>query len=266
MPLVDAHLRVRHPCPYCDLSVAFPRSLLLLWLDNRRDTILVCSPDAGELRRLLTELRRRFHASELLREELSALVVVPDFEWKDPPSVTSLARRGGVWALPPVVYADGRETYRLLSQTKGRLQALIRRLRRLGEAELLSVSEHASLAHVRDFPTASVHFFEGLTAPQLRALVTAHEHGLLEIPARSSWTSAAAAQGVGRSTYGEHLRKAQLRILANSASLLRARLSSSVSLGPAQLEGGGASASPSSRVRPRRARPAGRRAGSARRT
>jgi len=226
---VDARIRVHHPCPYCDLSVAFPTSLLLLWCDNRRDTFLLSSPDPAELRRLCATVRTTHRGRVLLAEGTSALVELPDFEWPSPPSVTGLARRGGVWVLPPVVYADGRETYRMVAPTRARLNRLIRRLRRLGEFEILSVADRAGLESVRDYPAASIHVFEGLSERQLRSLVAAHDAGLLEIPARSSWAAVARAEGMSRSTFGENLRKAQLRLVRNSYSLLRARMAAATS-------------------------------------
>jgi predicted DNA binding protein len=221
--VVDARIRVQHPCPYCELSIDFPRSLLLLWCDNRRDTVLVSSPESSELRQVTAAFRRSLHARTLISDGASAILVVPDFEWSEPPSVTGLAREGGVWVLPPVVYADGQETYRLLSADRDRLSRLLRRLRRLGEVTVLSVSERTGLDTVREYPAAAVHFFEGLTDRQLCALLAAHDGGLLEVPARSSWQAVARREGLGRSTFGEHLRKAQLRIVQNSYSLLRAR-------------------------------------------
>jgi len=223
MPIVDARVRVDHPCPYCDLSARFPRSLLLLWCDNRRDTFLVSSPEATELRQLLRELRRSFHARVVVGEGGNALLELPDFEWSDPPSVTGLARRGGVWVLPPVVYADGHETYRMIAPTRARLNRLIQRVRRLGAVEILSISDRTGLETVRDFPTASVHFFEGLSERQTRSLIAAHDAGLFDIPARASWEDVARREGLSRSTFGEHLRKAQRTLVRNSYAVLRAR-------------------------------------------
>jgi predicted DNA binding protein len=224
MTVVDAHVRVHHPCPYCDISTAFPRTLLLLWCDNRRDAFLVSAPDPSELRRVLSALRDSFHARPLVVDGKDALVIVPDFEWTDPPSVTGLARKTGVWVLHPVVYFDGMETYRFLAPTKAELNRLITRVRRLGDVELLSLSSRAGLGAVRDFPTATVHFFEGLTDRQSRSLVAAYESGLFDVPAKTSWDEVARREGLSRSTFGEHLRKGQLRILANSHVALKARI------------------------------------------
>jgi len=223
MVVVDARVRVHHPCPYCDLSVDFPRTLFLLWCDNRRDTFLVSCPEKEEAGRAVAALRRSFHARLLLSDGSNALVEVPDFEWASPPSVTGLARRAKVWVLPPVVYAEGRETYRFVASDRTRLNRLIRQIRRLGEVEMISLSDRSGLESVRDYPTASVHFFEGLSERQTRSLVAAHDAGLLEIPSRASWAEVARREGLSRSTFGEHLRKAQLRILQNSYALLKAR-------------------------------------------
>jgi predicted DNA binding protein len=224
MTVVDARVRVHHPCPYCDISAEFPRTLLLLWCDNRRDVFLVSSPDPTELGRVLAALRESLHARALLVDGRDALVTVPDFEWADPPSITGLARKAGVWVLHPVVYYEGRETYRFLAPTKLALSRLIQRARRLGDVEVLSVSDRRGLGGVRDLPNASVHFFEGLTDRQARALVAAFEGGLFDVPARGSWNDVARRERLSRSTFGEHLRKGQLRLVANSLGSLKARI------------------------------------------
>jgi predicted DNA binding protein len=223
MPVVDARVRVHHPCPYCDISVEFPQTLLLLWCDNRRDVFLVSAPDPSEQRKVVAALRLSFHAKVLSADGNDALVMIPDFEWTTPPSVTSLARRTNVWVLHPVVYFGGTETYRFVAPSKPELKRLVARLRELGNVGLLSVSGRGRLGVVRDVPSAAIHFFEGLTDRQARCLVAAYEGGLLDVPARSRWGDVARREGLSRSTFGEHLRKAQLRLLANSYPSLKAR-------------------------------------------
>jgi len=225
MPVVEARIRVHHPCPYCDLSVEFPRTLFNLWCDNRRDVFLVSSPEEGELRQVLAAFRDSFHGRPIVQDGAQALLVVPDFEWADPPSVTGLARRTGVWALPPVLYHGGRETYHFVAPTRSALNRLMARVRRMGEVEILSVLDREGLGTVRDGGLAPAHFFDGLTAKQTRAMVSAYEGGLLDVPAHRGWAEVARTQGLSRSTFGEHLRKGQHRLLVNSYPLLKARIS-----------------------------------------
>jgi predicted DNA binding protein len=223
MAVVDARLRIHHPCPYCDISSEFPEILLLLWCDNRRDLFLISAAEPSQLRPVLAAVRDAFHARPLLTDGADALVTVPDFEWADPPSVTGLARRSGVWVLHPVVYYGGTETYRLLAPSRPVLHRFIQRIRRLGPVEVLSVTERGSLRGLRDQPSAAVHFFEGLTERQARSLIAAFEGGLFDVPARSRWEAVAGRLGLSRSTFGEHLRKGQLRLLANSYASLKTR-------------------------------------------
>ena len=222
--MVDARLRVAHPCPYCDVSTAFPRSLHLLWCDNRRDVFLVSSPGEEELRAVLHRMRRTLGARPMLVEGSLALVTVREFQWDRPPSVYRLAERAGLWTLPPIVYFAGRETYRFVAPTRRALDRLVRRLRQLGDVELLSIDQRSGLPGIRDVPAASVHFFEGLTGRQAAALVAGFEGGLFDVPGRSSWAEVARRQRLSRSTFGEHLRKGQQRILANSYGALKARV------------------------------------------
>ena len=248
--IVDARLRVHHPCPYCDLSVEFPRSLLLLWCDNRRDVFLLSAPDEPELGALLRTVRNRFHGRVLLREGSDAIVVLPEFEWATPPSVTGIARRLGIFVLPPVLYSDGRETYRVLAPTRESLRRFVWPLRRLGDVELLSVTHRTGLGTVRDVPLGSMHFLEGLTDRQARSLLRAHDDGLLDVPARSRWSDSARREGLSRSTFGEHLRKGQWRLLANAYASLRARVDQATT--PVLLKRVGASRGPSRRASARR--------------
>jgi predicted DNA binding protein len=53
--------------------------------------------------------------------------------------------------------------------------------------------------------------------------VLAFENGLLDIPAKARMDRVARGEGVSRSTFGEHLRKAQLQLIRNSYPFLKLR-------------------------------------------
>lgn len=227
MPFLDVRLRVQHPCPYCDLSVAFPRTLMLLWGENRRDVLLLSSPSSDELGRVLQAIEEAMRGKCLARDGAEALVALRDYLWDDPPAVTRLAENQGMWVLPPTMYFAGKETYHFVAPSRASLKALTDQLRRVGEVELLSVRSDVPLSSVRDVPASGVHFFEGLTDRQARSLLAALEQGLLDVPARAGWDQVARSQGLSRSTFGEHLRKAQHRIISNSYAALKTRVDGS---------------------------------------
>lgn len=63
--------------------------------------------------------------------------------------------------------------------------------------------------------------FEELTERQLAALRLALEHGYYEQPRQTSLRELAEQTSVARSTYEEHLRKAENKLLTNAGQFLR---------------------------------------------
>jgi predicted DNA binding protein len=86
------------------------------------------------------------------------------------------------------------------------------------------VTSRDDLQPIRELPLGSHHFLEGLTQRQTSALIRAFDEGLLDVPARGRWDAAARREGLSRSTFGEHIRKGQWRLIANAYGGLRSRV------------------------------------------
>jgi predicted DNA binding protein len=158
---------------------------------------------------------------KLTQAESAALVVAPVAAWNRPPSIASLADRRGLWLVPPTILFAGRETYRLVSPTNEALRRFVSDAKKLGVVEILSHRVRDQLEGMRSLGTIPVHLFEGLTDRQVHVLVSAIEGGLFELPAKAKMDRVAAKEGLSRSTFGEHLRKAEVQILRNSYAFLK---------------------------------------------
>jgi predicted DNA binding protein len=223
MPFLDTRVRVQHPCPYCDLSVAFPEVEMALWTSTQSDVFHVAAPSPTDLQRVLRAMQETIGARRITQEGTSALVVTHQARWKYPPSVTRIADRRGLWVVPPTIYFGGWETYRVVSPTIGALRRFVADVKKNGEVEVLSHRARDQLDRIHSLTTIPVHLFEGLTDRQVHVLVKAFEGGLFELPAREKMDRVAARAGVSRSTFGEHLRKAEMQILQNSYPFLKLR-------------------------------------------
>ncbi len=223
MAFLETRVRVQHPCPYCNLSVAFPDVEMDLWTSTRSDVFHVTATTPERLRTALGAMRESIGARKVTYGESSALVITHRAQWAYPPSVTGIADRHNVWLVPPVVYLGGWETYRALSPSQGPLQRFVAEVRKVGTVEVLSHVTRERLDGIRSLGTVPVHLYEGLTDRQIHILVTALEAGLFDLPARETMDTVAAREGLSRSTYGEHLRKAETQILRNSFPLLKLR-------------------------------------------
>lgn len=123
--------------------------------------------------------------------------------------------------VPPMRVEEGREVYSMVAFSEEKMRTLFTRLREGGRAiELASKRplEVQPLLNSRAFGANAL--FHGLTERQMEALLLAYRHGHYREP--RSLTAAAIAESVGlsRSTFEEHLRKAENRVIANLAPYL----------------------------------------------
>ncbi len=223
MAFLETRVRVRHPCPYCNLSVAFPDVEMDLWTSTRSDVFHVTASSTERLRKVLRAMRDSIGTRKITYGASSALVLTHRAQWNYPPSVTGIADRHGVWLVPPIVYLGGWETYRALSPTQAALRRFVADVKKVGRVEVLSHRTRDRLDGIRSIGTVPVHLFEGLTDRQVHVLVAAIEGGLFQLPATVKMDRLAAKEGLSRSTFGEHLRKAEMQILQNSYPLLKLR-------------------------------------------
>ncbi len=223
MAFLETRVRVQHPCPYCNLSVQFPDVEMDLWTSTRSDVFHVTATTPRRLRDALKGMRASIGARQITLVASQALVITHRAQWTYPPSVTGIADRHNVWLMPPVVYLGGWETYRAVSPTQSALRRFIADVRKVGRVQVLSHRPRDRLEGIRSIGTVPVHLFEGLTERQVHALVAAIEGGLFELPARQKMDRIAAREGLSRSTFAEHLRKAETQILRNSYPLLKLR-------------------------------------------
>lgn len=196
---------------------------MALWCNGSNDILEASVRHPSQLQELLQAAKKRLHAQEMFQDGQSALTMLRLCACETYTSVSSIAEECGLWIVPPVTYLGGWETHHVISPNMATLRRFIAEVKKIGRIELLSHSPREQLDVVHDLAAVPLHIFEGLTARQVRALVSAHEHGLLEIPARERLDRVAKREGLSRSTYGEHLRKAQQQLLRNSYPYLKLR-------------------------------------------
>lgn len=224
MTLLDTAIRVQHPCPFCDLSLGFPEAEMAVWCNRVNEVLQIEAPGADDLDSILTTARDSLGVYDVFRNGQSALTMARACTCASYRSVTSIADAEGVWLIPPITYHGGWETHRVISSGKEPLQRFVANVRRDGVVRVLSHRPRERLDAIHHLGLAPVRLFDGLTEKQARSLVLAYENGLFDVPARGRRDRIAQDLGVARSTFGEHLRKAELRLLRNSYPFLKLRV------------------------------------------
>jgi predicted DNA binding protein len=220
MSLYEASIRVEHECPYREISERHPDLTIREWPLSDCQVLEITSETTptddllGEIEQLGTVL----HESA---GEDGYHVVTQSCLCSLEASIVDRFEAHNCLYQSPTIYRHGWEHYTVVAFDSADVRALLDDLRADREIELLSktaISEtqipHSMLAPASDL-------FEDLTDRQLAALQLALERGYYEQPRKTSLRDLAERTTVARSTFEEHLRKAENKLLTNAGQFLR---------------------------------------------
>jgi predicted DNA binding protein len=222
--------KIKHEgCPYGAISSRHPRMLMSLWCNSIMDVYDI-KGESGELPTILKELRhlvRRSYAqvkSETIDESSGRITVVASSKVMRVANDSSVAvriKRNHCLHVQPITYKGDWEYYRILSVEDGEMKGLFRDLKSLGETEIVLNKNVDGLMGRDIFTNSLTGLLADLTGKQLAALIDALEDGYYKVPRNVTVAKLAKAKGIPRTTYEEHLHKAESKVLRHIAPLLR---------------------------------------------
>ena len=216
--MFDVSLRLDHSLPFCNLSKLFPAMSIQRWCNLQVDILEFQAPNEEDAQKLEPALRSMLKGlgARLIRfNRYSAknLEAVIGCRCSTDSSTVAMIEWAGCIPVMPVNYRGGQEHCRLLAFTKDTLNGAMNNLSKVSKLEVESKSV-VPRESARGAITVPVDEFLGsLTKKQLTAFITAMQMGYYGMPKGATIDEIAARQGMKRSTYEEHLRKAELKIL-----------------------------------------------------
>jgi predicted DNA binding protein len=220
MSLHEASFRVKHECPYREISEHFPDLTIREWYLSDCQVIEITSPGSpsdelrNEIDRLGTVLHESVDESGLHIVTQSCLCSLED-------SIIERFEEYNCLYQPPTIHRQGWEHYTVISFDERDIRTLLQDLEDDRDIEVLSKTAitEQQIPHSMLSPVDKL--FEDVTDRQLAALRLALESGYYEQPRKTSLRELADQTAVARSTYEEHLRKAENKFLTNAGQFLR---------------------------------------------
>jgi len=216
--MFDVTLKLDHSLPFCGLSKEFPSVSMQRWCNLQVDILELQTPRDGDAEVLESALRRmlKFLGARLIRFNRYSpknLEAVIGCRCATDNSTVAMIEWAGCIPVMPVNYRGGLEYCRVLAFTKDTLNGAISSLSKVSKLEIESKSVIPRKS-ARGAITVPVDEFLGtLTKKQLAAFIAAMQMGYYGMPKGATIDEIASKQGMKRSTYEEHLRKAELKIL-----------------------------------------------------
>ncbi len=214
MVLWEVSFRTQYDYPFIQMSARHPGIPISMWCIWGRELLQVPTQDEHELASIEKEIGKAGRVVDKWIEAQEARIFML--------RCTCGTYENSPWNVwepfqfvdaPPAVYRDGWGYFRVLNFEEERTKELFHALNRLGPTELIRKREIPL-----NFLPSSVwvnSLFADLTTKQMDALLKAHRYGYYSSPREVTTESIARSLGVSRSTYEEHLRKAENRIMAS---------------------------------------------------
>jgi len=220
MSLYEASFRVRHECPYREISERHPDLTIREWYLSDCQVIEITAPGdpSDELLAEIDAIGTILHESV---DETGLHVVTQSCLCSLEDSIVERFESHNCLYQPPTVHRQGWEHYTVIAFDEGDVRALLRDLEADRDIEVLSKTSIAEQEIPHSMLAPVDRLFEDLTERQLAALRLALESGYYEQPRKTSMRALADMTAVARSTYEEHLRKAENKLLTNAGQFLR---------------------------------------------
>lgn len=220
MGLYQASFRVRHECPYRDLSEQYPDLTIREWYLSDCQVLEITAVDAptaellDDVEGLGTVLHTAIDESGLHAVMQSCLCSLEE-------SIIQRFEDHNCLYQPPTVHRHGWEHYTVIAFDEDDIGSLYDELDNDRDIEVLSKAglEETKIPHSMLAPVDQL--FDGVTDRQLAALRLALDNGYYEQPRQASVSELAQQTSVARSTFEEHLRKAENKLITNAGQFVR---------------------------------------------
>lgn len=228
MTVYEIAFKLQHDCPYTDLSQQLPELTFAHWCNNKRDVLEISCEDKDlatfeNFQKNLRGLERALSV-KILRKSFgahSAQLVTRGCNCSEiGKAVTPHIQKNNCLEMQPVFYKHGWEWYRIIAFKQRDVKNLFEELEEFTTLEMISRRKIEDASVKEAFVISTNSLLGELTGKQSFALLIALSRGYYEIPKKVSTDEIAKSLDLPRTTYEEHLRKAESKVMKAVAPLL----------------------------------------------
>ncbi len=218
--------KLQHDCPYNNFSKHYPSAVVSHWCNWSRDVLEIAHGDLRDSRiqRSIQELTRALRTRVIRRSSASSnlqIVLQHCACDKIPPPTLPVIEGRNCLELQPAVYTGGWEWYRVIAFSEKDLRQLFKDLDEYCKVEITSRRSIPNESIRDTLLVSTATLFGGLTLKQRRALIAALDQGYYHMPRRATAGEIAERLGAPRTSYVDHLRKAENKVLQAVGSYIR---------------------------------------------
>jgi hypothetical protein len=215
MPLFEVVLKITHDCPWANLSRRHPSMKMFFWCNEEHDFIEVTEISRGDRASLIEDLSKLEDIVERSSDRDKLQYIVKRCHCNEQSTVSSHIDAFDLLQIPPIIYSEGWEYYRIIAFRHDHIDALLHDFdTHHFQYEIVRKQPFKGFVSSSMTLTADS-LFADLTQKQIGAVLTAYANGYYQFPRRANVKLIAAKRRVPRTTFQEHLHKAEGKIVAS---------------------------------------------------
>jgi predicted DNA binding protein len=217
--MFEVVFKAQHECPYIHFSVKHPDVRIVEWCNRKTDVLEVECGDIETFNRIDPDLQSLllWKGGRVLRktfgEKNIQLIAKTCRDSRISPSISGAIERNSCLEIQPIIYYGGWETHKAVGFRETDFKKLFIDLSKLGPIEVVSKRVYPEKSMIDTFAVSLSSVFSDLTAKQVEAIAAALELGYYQVPKKMTTEELAQKQEVPRTTFEEHLRKAESKVL-----------------------------------------------------
>jgi len=213
MSLTEVVLKVMHDCPFGNISRKFPDLMMFVWCNREHEVIELVIENQEEYSAIIEDISKISKIVEVSSNHHKVHLITKLCSCTIENSVGKNIDASNLLHISPVIYEKGWEYYRIVAFRHEDLKGLLQRLEDRGfVVEVLRTVPFDGFIASSLTLTADALFSE-LTEKQMEALLTAYNHGYYRVPRKANIKTIAGKRRVPRTTFEEHLRKAENKLI-----------------------------------------------------
>lgn len=221
MSLLEVVFKIRHDCPFGNLSRKFPSARMLVWCNREHEVVEVMLSNPLQYREMKKEIDGFADVVDVSSEPGNVHVITKKCHCTTRNSVGRNLDTHNMLHLMPVVYEAGWEYYHAIAFRHGDFKQFVRHIERL-PCDLEIVRKSSIQPNLGGSVTISVSdLFSSLTNKQVDALLASYFMGYFRFPRKTNAMSIAKTKRIPRTTFQEHLTKAENKLVAGLVPYLR---------------------------------------------
>ena len=215
MPLSEVIFKVTHDCPFGNISRKFPSLKMFVWCNRENEVIEMIVEKRKEYSAVMEEISKIGGIIEESSDRHKVHLVTKKCFCTMENSVSKNIDAFNLLHVLPVIYEQGWEYYRVIAFRHEDLKGLLQRLEERGWVVkvLRKVPFDGFIASSLTLMADAL--FSDLTEKQIDALLTAYSHGYYRLPRKADVKRIASKKRVPRTTFQEHLKKAENKLIAS---------------------------------------------------